>query len=314
MLKTELESIKNSTAGRHTVTMIDFWHEYPHLVDIASGIFVDDKIDCVHVSLNRLPSVSRARRISQGVKTVIEISPDSHNRKIARASGRGKFPMEQMEEFIDDLLDQVELFEVYFMIGLPEQTETDVRDNLEYCAHLLQKYHDRRVVPYICPMLPFLDPGSEIYDHPQEWGYTLFHETLEEHRKALLSMNWKHRLNYETRWLNRDKLLDISYESVRTLTLLKNKYGKLPDGITGEIVGLIDSTQLLLKKIDAYQEMSPGVRKESAGRHIRTSISEYNRKHVSKVRSQQRPVDFGFTKCQWFDTDRAFDTVMAYSK
>lgn len=310
MLRAELESIAKAKTGVHTVTMIDFWHEYPQLFDIATDIFMDDKIDCVHFSLHRLPKIEKGRRMGQLAKAVIELSPDSSNLEVAEAGGRGKYTMEQMEEFIDALLDNVYAFEIYFMLGLPKQGAANIWENVDYCEHLLKKYQGKRVTPLICPMLPFLDPGSEIYDHPDQWGYNIFHRSLEDHRKALLSMNWKHRLNYETRWLCRDELVNTSYESVRALTLLKNKYGMLPDGITNGIVDLIDSTRALLKEIDAYQEMLDGDLKEAIGGDLKRKIIEYNRKQFKVVRSQQRPVDLGFAKQQWFDTDEAFSEVM----
>ena len=34
-------------------------------------------------------------------------------------------------------------------------------------------------------MAPFLDPGSLVFDNPEEYGYTLRATTLEEHRQLL---------------------------------------------------------------------------------------------------------------------------------
>ena len=311
MLRAELQSIADSTTGNHTVTMIDFWHEYPDLFGVAEDIFVDKNIGTVHFSLHRLPKVEKGREMAAPAKAVIELSPDSHDMEVAKASGRGFYTMEQMEDFIDALIDNVYSFEIYFMLGLPKQTAENIWGTVEYCEHLLKKYEGKKVTPFICPMLPFLDPGSEIYDNADECGYTIFHHTVEDHRQALLSMNWKHRLNYETEWLSRDELVNISYDAVRALALLKNKYGKLPAGVTKGIVSLIDETRALLEEIDAYQEMPNGEKKEEVGREIKRKISVYNNSQFKRVRSQQRPVDLGFAKMQWFDTDEAFERVMS---
>ena len=310
LLKEELRSIAEATRGSHTVTMIDFWHEYPDLFDVATDVFLDDKIDCVHFSLHRLPSVEKGHKMAGPARAVLELSPDSHDLEVAKASGRGKYTMEQMEEFMDALMDNVYSFEIYFMLGLPKQTAANIRETVRYCEHLLKKYQGKRVTPYVCPMLPFLDPGSEIYDNPETWGYTIFHRTLEDHRRALLQMNWKHRLNYATKWLSRDELVNASYEAVRELTLLKKKYGLLPNAIANVITNLIDSTRALLKDIDAYQEMPAGKQKEAVEARLRRRILEYNRNQFKMVRSQQRPIDLGFAKQQWFDTEEAFGKVM----
>lgn len=313
MLRAELQSIAASATGNHTVTMIDFWHEDPALFDTAEDVFLDSTIKTVHFSLHRLPKIEKGRRMGAPANAVIELSPDSHDLEVAKASGRGHYTMEEMEAFIDALIDDVYSFEIYFMLGLPKQTAQSIRDTVAYCEHLLRKYQGRRVTPYVCPMLPFLDPGSEIYDYPAQWGYTIFHHTLEEHRQALLSMNWKHRLNYETEWLSREELVTTSYEAVRKLTLLKSTYGKLTKGIASGIVALIDETRALLADIDAHQAMPDGDAKTTADRQIRERILAYNKRQFGRVRSQQRPADLGFAKLQWFDTEDAFREVAARS-
>jgi clorobiocin biosynthesis protein CloN6 len=309
-LKMELRSLAEATPGGHTVTMIDFWHEYPALFEAGTDVFVDEKIDCVHFSLHRLPSVEKGRRMAAPVNAVIELSPDSHDLEVAKASGRGKYTMEEMENFIDALLDNVYAFEIYFMLGLPKQTRANIMETVAYCEHLLEKYQGRRVTPFVCPMLPFLDSGSEIYDNADQWGYTIFHRTLEEHRQALLSTNWRDRLNYETQWLSRQELVDSSYDAVRALALLKHKYGVLPKAITSSIVRLIDTTRELLAEIDAHATMPEGEENRTIGVQLKEKIRDYNRNQFRMIRSQQRPVDLGFSRQQWFDTEEAFAMVV----
>ncbi len=312
-LQAELRTIAQASPGGQTVTMIDFWHEYPTLFQLATDVFLDDKIECVHFSLHRLPTVEKGRMMAAPARAVIELSPDSHDLEVAKASGRGKYTMQEMEDFIDALIDNVYSFEIYFMLGLPKQTAANIMETVDYCSHLLKKYEGKRVTPYVCPMLPFLDSGSEIYDHAETWGYTIFHRTLEDHRRALLSMNWRDRLNYETQWLSRDELVNTSYQAVRELTLIKEKYRILPKGIARSIVERIDSTRGFLKEIDHYQQMPDGPNKEIAGIDIRKKILAYNRDQFRSNRSQQRPLDFGFSRQQWFDTEEAFDQVMSAS-
>jgi clorobiocin biosynthesis protein CloN6 len=250
--------------------------------------------------------------MGQHVNAIVELSPDSHDIVISKAAGRGYYTMEEMEEFIDATVDDIYSFEVYFMIGLPKQSVQSVWDTVDYCEHLLKKYQGKNIVPYVAPMLPFLDPGSEIYDHPEKFGYKISRHTLEDHRQALLEMNWKNRLNYETQWMTRDELVDVSYKSVAKLTQLKNKYGQMPTGMTNSIVTLLDQTYAMMKEIDAYQAMPPGPEADAIGADLRRRIFEYNQKQFKMVRSQQRPVDFGFAKQQWFDTDEAFERIMTH--
>lgn len=305
----ELESITRSSTNNHTITTIDFWHENPDLFKEASSVIMDKKISYIRYSLHQLPSSEKIKEMSGSIKAVIELSPDSHDLEVARASGRGKYTMDQMEKFIDNLHEHIYSVEIYFMIGLPLQTLENVWNTIDYCEHILKKYNKRNITPFICPMVPFLDPGSEIFDHPDKWGYTIFYHTLREYRDALLSMNWKHRINYETKWMTRDELLDISYDAVRHLTLLKKKYGKLPAKIADSIVSLIDDTKELLKDIDSYQSMDDDYSRPKKGLLLKRRILKYNNEQFKTVKSQQRPIDLGFAERQWFDTSEAFERL-----
>lgn len=319
-LETELRSLQRSVRGRHTLTTIDFWHEYEDLFGVAESVFVDNRkltslgdprIATVHYSLHRLPTVEKAARMGTNVRAVLELSPDSHDLEVAKASGRGKYTMERMEEFIDALLGKVQSFEIYFMVGLPKQTAAGVMETVDYCTHLLEKYRGKSVYPFICPMLPFLDPGSEIFDAPEEHGYRLLHRTLEDHRRALVSLNWRDRLNFETKWMTRTELVDASYEAVRRLTIAKQQHRKLPENMAGAIVERIDATRALLGRIDGAQALPGGPEKEARLAEVRLEVGAYNKVQLKTVMSQQRPLDLGFARQQWFDTDEAIDEVSA---
>jgi len=306
----ELSSLPARPDCKHTVTMINFWHEYNHLLHAGLKGFREAGIASVHYSLHRLPSVERARQMCQGIRATLELSPDSHDLEIARAGGRGCYTMDEMEAFVDALLDHAYSLEIYFMIGLPYQTPASVRQTVDYCAHLLQKYRGRNVIPFICPMLPFLDPGSIIYDQSETWGYTLFSRTLEDHRQALTRISWKQRLNYETRWMSRDELVNVSYAAVRRLVELKIETGLLAGQLGDSLIELIDQTTDLLYQIDAFEAMPDGPQRRPAEQALRSRIRAYNEAHLYHVRSQQRPVDLGFACDQWFDTNHEIDAVL----
>ncbi len=309
-LRAELESVVASASHPHTVTMIDFWHEHPRLFDVAADVFRHKHIGSVHYSLHRLPPIAQARRMAKDVRAIMELSPDSHDLEVARSGGRGKYTVGEMEDWIDDLLDDVHGFEIYFMIGLPGQDAASVAGTVDYCGHLLEKYRRKRVYPYLCPMLPFLDPGSEFFEEPDKWGFTIYHHSLEEHRQALCTLNWVNRANYETRWLSRRELLDLSYESVLELAALKHRYGAIPERFLREVSRLIDSTRSLLGMMDDYESLPAGEEKAAALRNVKSRVLSYNQNQLRTVRSQQRPMDFGFAKNQWFDTDAAFRRVL----
>jgi len=158
----------------------------------------------------------------------LEISLESHDERIRRAFGR-MYSNEQVEHMVADALEAgVKRLDLFFMVGIKEQTYESVMDSVEYSKKMLAKYasmNEHRVIPFISPMAPFLDPGSRAFEEPEKHGYKLFARTLEEHRKHLLAPSWKYVLNYETKWMNRDQIVTATYEAGRRLNLIKGEYG-----------------------------------------------------------------------------------------
>jgi len=159
-----------------------------------------------------------------------EISPESHDEKIRRAAGKF-YTNEAMEESIRFALDHgCSKFDVFFMIGLPQQTPDSVMKTIDYCEHLMKTF-DGRLNPFISPLAPFLDPGSIAFERAEEVGYRVFYQTLEDYRQALLAPSWKYTLSYETKWMTRSEIVDSSYQAGLRLNRLKEGFGLL-DGET----------------------------------------------------------------------------------
>jgi radical SAM superfamily enzyme YgiQ (UPF0313 family) len=158
----------------------------------------------------------------------IEISPESHDERVRRRFGRN-YGNAELEECVRQALELgCRRIDMFFMAGLPEQTPESVLETVEYCGRLLAMFPPakrRRLHPFVSPLAPFLDPGSRAFESPEEFGYRLFHRSLEEHRQALLQPSWGHVLNYETKWMSREQLVEVTYEAALRLNRLKVQYG-----------------------------------------------------------------------------------------
>ncbi len=181
----------------------------------------------------------------------LEISPESHDPVVRQASGR-HYSNEELERTIAEALEAgCSRLDLFFMIGLPKQTPQSVRETVAYCDHLLQRFKgDKRLFLFIAPISPFLDPGSLGFEQPKRYGYDVRFHTLEEHRQALAAPNWRDSLNYETRWMSRQQIMDSAYEAILGLNELKAKYGV----ISAEMAALgkkrIESARAMAKRID----------------------------------------------------------------
>lgn len=158
----------------------------------------------------------------------LELSPESHDEEIRRLQDTNVFYHNaEMEAVITDALSlRCHRIDVFFMIGLPQQTRSSVMETIHYCEQLFQN-SDRRLSCFISPMGPFLDPASRCFEEPEAFGFQLFAKTLEEHRQLLLQPSWKHILNYETRWMCRDDLVAVTYDAAEELNVLKLQYGRI---------------------------------------------------------------------------------------
>lgn len=160
----------------------------------------------------------------------LEISPESHDEEVRRLQGRD-YTNTALEKMLDDaLVLGCQKIDVFFMIGLPKQTPSLVADTVEYCGLLLERFgKNGNLYPFIAPLSPFLDPGSQAFENPAQHGFIRFFSTLEEHAHALQQPSWTYVLNYETRWMTREHLVDVTYQSLSSLTELRRRYGLLDE-------------------------------------------------------------------------------------
>jgi len=181
----------------------------------------------------------------------LEISPESHDPVVRKASGRN-YSNEELERTIAEALDAgCGRMDVFFMIGLPKQTPPSVMETIDYCDYLFQRFKgDKRLSLFIAPISPFLDPGSLGFEQPKRYGYNVLFKTLEEHRQALVAPNWKDSLNYETKWMNRQQVLDSAYEAILRLNGLKANYGIIPPGMAEIGERRIKSAWAMAQRID----------------------------------------------------------------
>ena len=184
---------------------------------------------------------------------------------------------------------------VWFFIGMPRQTRQSVLETVAYAESLLRKFPGGRVIPLICPMVPFLDPGSRFFEEPERHGYRIFHRTLEEHRRAMVDPLWHRRLNYETEWLSRRELRDVSYEAIGRLIEVKGELGVLPGSFARKAMGAIDETTELLAEMEDALALE-GKLPDS----LRDVVRLYNSRILSYSSDQLVPIPRPFGG-RWFD-------------
>jgi len=178
-----------------------------------------------------------------------QMSPETHDEQIRETIGK-PYSNEEMERSISWSLEAgCEKFDIFFMIGLPGQTCDSVMESVEYCGELLRKYGPR-LNPSIGPLAPFIDPGCAFHRYPERYGYRIIHSTLDDHVRASLSPHWRDLLGYETRWMTRQDIVDITYEAMLALNTIKLKNGLVSPEHAALNNRRIRDTISLLKMVD----------------------------------------------------------------
>lgn len=236
------------------------------------------------------------KKMGESTSAYIMLSPESHDPKISKAAGRGTYTMEQMEDWIPRAIDAgVKGVMIWFFIGMPYQDRRSVMDTIAYSERLIRKFGGWNALPLICPMVPFLDPGCRFFEQPEQHGYRIYHRTLEEHRQALVEPLWYRRLNYETQWLSRRELQDVSYEAIARLVEIKGEYGVLPPEFCRAVLETIEETRKLLGEIEAALTLDGKLPSS-----LREEMRVYNRKILAYSTDQIIPVRRPFGG-RWFD-------------
>jgi clorobiocin biosynthesis protein CloN6 len=241
-------------------------------------------------------------------RTSITLSPESHDMRVARLAGRGVYSPEEMERWIEKALDYgIYGIDVWYFIGMPEQDERSAFESVEYCRRLLKIFKGKRVTPLLCPMIPFLDPASTFFEFPGEHGYKIFHRTVEEHRRGMMSASLINRTNYETRWLSRRDLIMVGYKAVKALTQHKGDMGALPGSVAQSVVEKIDDAMefiSIVHEVDCIRNVQERERELS-----RLSLDIRKRNHdifFSGVANQAFPLNREIGG-RWFD-ETLFET------
>ncbi|MFH1613365.1 MAG: TIGR04190 family B12-binding domain/radical SAM domain protein, partial [bacterium] len=184
----------------------------------------------------------------------LQISPETHDEEIRQILGK-PYSNTSLEKTISSALKfNCSRIDIFFIIGLPKQDKNSVLETLNYCEELIKKFPDKKVHPYIAPLAPFLDPGSILFENPEKYGYKLFAHSLNDHYQLLEKSSWKDMLNYETKWLNRNDLVEITYKASFELNEIKKKYGLINEKEYLNLKKQINLSLLLIEKFDKIKE------------------------------------------------------------
>jgi clorobiocin/coumermycin A biosynthesis protein CloN6/CouN6 len=202
----------------------------------------------------------------------------SHDPVVAAASGSHAVGVEALGDWIEMAFEAGLLgFDLWYCVGLPHQTRSSVFQTVDLVEALLDRFPPPRLNVAVAPLIPLLDPGSAIFESPEQHGYTVFHRTLEEHRRGLARPSLIQRMNYETRWLTRRDLVVTACEAIQRVVEKKGARGYFAESVAKgvssrvreavELILAVDDAELLpdaLERAHALADLGPAVQRHNA--------------------------------------------------
>ncbi|HNS53049.1 MAG TPA: TIGR04190 family B12-binding domain/radical SAM domain protein [Anaerolineae bacterium] len=209
----------------------------------------------------------------------LEVSLESHSDEVRGAFGR-PYKSAAIEETMRYALEAgVRRLDVFFMIGLPKQDYDSVMGTVDYCEHLMRDLDQgsgHRLIPFVSPLAPFVDPGSPVFEQPERFGYRLSARTLEEHRQKLVQPSWKYVLNYETEWMDRSQIVDSTYEAGLRLNRLKTTFGVADPEQAAQTEARILWARRLITQVDDIVSIRDEGRRARLLRAIKPQVDQAN--------------------------------------
>jgi len=149
---------------------------------------------------------------------------------------------------------------------------------------------DRRFMPFISPMAPFLDPGSRAFEDTEKFGYKLTRKSLKDHIEAMTMPSWKHILNYESKYISKDELVDATYEAAIGLNSLKAKAGGISKDIAEMNEERIVKASKVMADIDIIMNVSDKDIREKKLQQLKEKIYNYSMSTVCEKKELEFPL------------------------
>jgi B12-binding domain/radical SAM domain protein len=203
-----------------------------------------------------------------------EISPESSSEEIRKFNGRF-YSNRELEESINFAMEEgCRKFDVYFTLGISQQSESEFWKDVKYAKQLMLNYAGKKmnVFSFISPLTPFIDPGSLIYEKPERYGFHITAKTIDQYYNLLdTGKSWVDFLNYYNDWMDGKTIERLTYES--EMEMIKTR---MDIGLTEKKQG-----EKIIENIKHYLNNDDYEKSEKLNSHLSylNKDIEWSRKH-----------------------------------
>ncbi len=215
------------------------------------------------------PSQNFLRELGRSASDfTIEMSPEAGDEDVRMKIGR-LYTNSALQKMISQAFDAgAKQFDLYFMVGLGFQDRESIQQNHLLAQRLIRENPRKRLLPFVSPYAPFLDPGSIAFESPAQYEYSSYARTVKDHYNLLdRGITWKDFLSYSTKRLTKDEIVELSYDSALEFARIKSDAGLIEEDTFEKIKHRIEVSKRIIEYVDEKrrkkQEIDPEVLKVS---------------------------------------------------
>ena len=138
---------------------------------------------------------------------------------------------------------------MWFQVGNALDSEDTLKETIKFSENAI-KMDSNHIHPFISPLAPYIDPGSLAFEFPEKYGYKITLKNLKKQIEGFEQPIWKYYLNYETKTLNNDKIINLSYKYMKRLEEIKLKYNLFSNEAYQESIKLLNFLERLTFRVD----------------------------------------------------------------
>jgi B12-binding domain/radical SAM domain protein len=211
----------------------------------------------------------------------MEITIESPDEGLRHLNGKFACSNAELEATLESALEHgCRKLDLFFMVGIPRQTPAQALETVDYCQHLVQRFGaDPRLQFYVAPLGPFLDPGSRAFEDPA-LGYHKRFSTLAEHRRALEELDWREVLSFDTDRMDRQNLVETTYQVAERLNQLKLDAGLIDGATHATVRDHIDTARQVLAALDHNRDL-PRAEREAMLHKMHAEVAAANTESVA---------------------------------
>jgi B12-binding domain/radical SAM domain protein len=153
----------------------------------------------------------------------LTFSPESGSDEVRSVHGRS-YRNETILETSDKCAANSVPIDFHFMIALGQESPESLKEMWILWDRIMKRKRRTFFTSVDFGPMVILDPGSIAYENPAKFGYKMLYTTFNQIQQRVASPSWVDWINYETRYLTKDQLVESIFKATEIWIQLFETY------------------------------------------------------------------------------------------